>query len=209
MLSPRALESRSAAGLAAEIARLVTDGTLGPGERLPTVRQMAADLGLSTGTVAAAWRALAQAGVVTSRGRSGTFVRSERREWLSPRVRGMSSSERAMPPTPTPSGLGGRGAHGIRLDLSLGTPDPAMLPSIERALSRARPRADTGRYHDLPVLPELHDVLAEDWPVRTVEALTVVDGALDGRWCASATGSRWSHRASRTSSTWSMPPAAS
>lgn len=180
MLSPRALESRSAAGLAAEIARLVTDGTLGPGERLPTVRQMAADLGLSTGTVAAAWRALAQAGVVTSRGRSGTFVRSERREWLSPRVRGMSSSERAMPPTPTPSGLGGRGAHGIRLDLSLGTPDPAMLPSIERALSRARPRADTGRYHDLPVLPELHDVLAEDWPVRTVEALTVVDGALDG-----------------------------
>ncbi|MCJ1707017.1 aminotransferase class I/II-fold pyridoxal phosphate-dependent enzyme [Microbacterium sp. VKM Ac-2923] len=178
MLSPRALASRSAAGLAAEIARLVSDGTLGPGERLPTVRQMAADLGLSTGTVAAAWRALAQAGVVTSRGRSGTFVRSERREWLSPRVRGMASGEGS--PVAAPSGLGGRGAHGIRLDLSLGTPDPAMLPSLERALSRARPRADTGRYHDLPVLPELHDALVEDWPVRTVEALTVVDGALDG-----------------------------
>jgi DNA-binding transcriptional MocR family regulator len=178
MLSPRALGSRSAAGLAAEIARLVTDGTLVPGERLPTVRQMAADLGLSTGTIAAAWRALAHAGVVTSRGRSGTFVRSERREWLSPRVRGMSAGEG--PPVAAPSGLGGRGAHGIRLDLSLGTPDPAMLPSLERALSRARPRADTGRYHDLPVLPELHDALVEDWPVRTVEALTVVDGALDG-----------------------------
>ncbi|MCI9856925.1 aminotransferase class I/II-fold pyridoxal phosphate-dependent enzyme [Microbacterium proteolyticum] len=178
MLSPRALGSRSAAGLAAEIARLVTDGTLVPGERLPTVRQMAADLGLSTGTIAAAWRALAHAGVVTSRGRSGTFVRSERREWLSPRVRGMSTGEG--PPAAAPSGLGGRGAHGIRLDLSLGTPDPAMLPSLERALSRARPRADTGRYHDLPVLPELHDALVDDWPVRTVEALTVVDGALDG-----------------------------
>lgn len=178
MLSPRALASRSAAGLAAEIARLVTDGTLGPGERLPTVRQMAADLGLSTGTIAAAWRALAHAGVVTSHGRSGTFVRAERREWLSPRVRGMSTGEG--PPVAAPTGLGGRGVHGIRLDLSLGTPDPAMLPSLERALSRARPRADTGRYHDLPVLPELHDALVEDWPVRTVEALTVVDGALDG-----------------------------
>lgn len=178
MLSPRSLVSRSAAGLAAEIARLVTEGTLAPGERLPTVRQMAADLGLSTGTVAAAWRALAQAGVVTSRGRSGTFVRAERREWLSPRVRGMSSSETVVPAAP--SGLGGRGGHGIRLDLSLGTPDPAMLPSLEQALSLARPRADTGRYHDLPVLPELRDVLADDWPVRSVEALTVVDGALDG-----------------------------
>lgn len=178
MLSPRALESRSAAGLAAEIARLITDGTLVPGERLPTVRQMAADLGLSTGTVAATWRALAHAGVVTSRGRSGTFVRAERREWLSPRVRGMSTGGGR--PVAAPSGLGGRGGHGIRLDLSLGTPDPAMLPSLERALSRARPRADTGRYHDLPVLPELHGALVEDWPVRTVEALTVVDGALDG-----------------------------
>lgn len=106
MLSPGALEARSAAGLAAEISRLVTDGTLAPGERLPTVRDMAAELGLSTGTIAAAWRALAQAGVVTSRGRSGTFVRAERRDWLSPRVRGMAVDRSATPPPP--SGLGGR-----------------------------------------------------------------------------------------------------
>ncbi|WP_298873169.1 aminotransferase class I/II-fold pyridoxal phosphate-dependent enzyme [uncultured Microbacterium sp.] len=180
MLAPTALSSRSAAGLAAEIARLVTDGTLEPGERLPTVREVAAELGLSTGTVAAAWRALAEAGVVTSRGRAGTFVRAERREWLSPRVRGMAAPETPGATPPTPRGLGGRVGAGIRLDLSLGTPDPAMLPSIERALSLARPRADTGRYHDLPVLPELHEVLAADWPVPTVEALTVVDGAFDG-----------------------------
>ena len=164
MLAPTALSSRSAAGLAAEIARLVTDGTLEPGERLPTVRQVAADLGLSTGTVAAAWRTLAEAGVVTSRGRAGTFVRAARREWLSPRVRGLAAVD-PPPAPPAPRGLGGRVGAGIRLDLSLGTPDPAMLPSIERALSLARPRADTGRYHDLPVLPELHDVLIADWPV--------------------------------------------
>lgn len=177
MISPDVLVERSPAGIAAEIARLVSDGTLAPGARLPTVREVAAALGVSTGTVAAAWRALADAGVVFSRGRAGTFVRAERREWLSPRVQGMSADR--VPGAPR--GLGtGPDVPALRLDLSLGTPDPAMLPSIERALTLARPRADTGRYHDLPVLPDLQDVLREQWPVRGVEALTVVDGALDG-----------------------------
>ena len=177
MIPPGSFVERTSAGLAAEIARLVSDGTLAPGERLPTVRDVAAALGVSTGTVASAWRALADAGVVFSRGRAGTFVRAERREWLSPRVRGMSADR--VPGAPR--GLGtGRDVAALRLDLSLGTPDPAMLPSIERALALARPRADTGRYHDLPVLPDLHDVLRDQWPVRGVEALTVVDGALDG-----------------------------
>ena len=178
MLSAHALVERTPAGLAAEIARLVSDGTLAPGERLPTVREVAAALGVSTGTVAAAWRALADAGVVFSRGRAGTFVRAERREWLSPRVQGMSAD--GSREAPRGLGLGHEGTRALRLDLSLGTPDPAMLPSIERALTLARPRADTGRYHDLPVLPDLSDVLREQWPVRGVEELTVVDGALDG-----------------------------
>lgn len=177
MIPADSFVERTPAGLAAEIARLVSDGTVAPGERLPTVRDVAAALGVSTGTVAAAWRALADAGVVFSRGRAGTFVRAERREWLSPRVQGMSADR--VPGAPR--GLGtGQDMPALRLDLSLGTPDPAMLPSIERALTRARPRADTGRYHDLPVLPDLYDVLREQWPVRGVEALTVVDGALDG-----------------------------
>ncbi len=177
MIPPDSFVERTSAGLAAEIARLVSDGTLAPGERLPTVRDVAAALGVSTGTVASAWRALADAGVVFSRGRAGTFVRAERREWLSPRVQGMSADR--VPGAPR--GLGaGREVAALRLDLSLGTPDPAMLPSIERALALARPRADTGRYHDLPVLPDLYEVLREQWPVRGVEELTVVDGALDG-----------------------------
>jgi DNA-binding transcriptional MocR family regulator len=177
MIPADSFAERTSAGLAAEIARLVSDGTLAPGERLPTVRDVAAALGVSTGTVASAWRALADAGVVFSRGRAGTFVRAERREWLSPRVQGMAADR--VPGAPR--GLGtGRDVAALRLDLSLGTPDPAMLPSIQRALTLARPRADTGRYHDLPVLPDLYDALRDQWPVRGVEALTVVDGALDG-----------------------------
>jgi len=163
MLRPSSLTERSPSGIASEIARLVGDGVLAPGERLPTVREMAAALGVSAGTVGAAWRGLADAGVIVSRGRAGTFVRAAHREWLSPRVQNLAGQPAA-----------------IRLDLSLGTPDPEMLPSLQAAFSRVSPRADTGRYHDLPVLPELHARLAETWPAPGVEALTVVDGALDG-----------------------------
>jgi DNA-binding transcriptional regulator YhcF (GntR family) len=64
MIPPDAFVERTSAGLAAEIARLVSDGTLAPGERLPTVRDVAAALGVSTGTVASGWRAPPHAGGV-------------------------------------------------------------------------------------------------------------------------------------------------
>lgn len=50
-------------------------GRLRPGTRLPTVRALAAHLGLAANTVAAAYRALEQSGIIEGRGRSGTFVR--------------------------------------------------------------------------------------------------------------------------------------
>ena len=53
----------------------IADGRLLPGERLPTVRALAAHLGLATNTVAGAYRSLEEAGVVEGRGRAGTFVR--------------------------------------------------------------------------------------------------------------------------------------
>jgi hypothetical protein len=46
------------------------------GQRLPPVRQVAADLGLAGGTVARAYRELAQAGLVEGGGRHGTLIRS-------------------------------------------------------------------------------------------------------------------------------------
>ena len=50
------------------------DGTRPAGSRLPTVRQLAADLGLAPGTVARAYKELEASGAIETRGRAGTFV---------------------------------------------------------------------------------------------------------------------------------------
>jgi DNA-binding transcriptional regulator YhcF (GntR family) len=58
----------------------VASGELPPGERLPTVRRLAEDLGVATNTVARAYRELEQAGVIETRGRAGSFVTGNRVE---------------------------------------------------------------------------------------------------------------------------------
>jgi len=58
----------------AQLADLIRAGQLPGDERLPPVRQLAADLGLAAGTVARAYRELEQAGLLTSRRGGGTRV---------------------------------------------------------------------------------------------------------------------------------------
>ena len=52
----------------------VRDGRLAAGTRLPTVRDLAGQLGLAVNTVARAYRELESPGVLETRGRFGTFV---------------------------------------------------------------------------------------------------------------------------------------
>jgi GntR family transcriptional regulator len=59
------------------IASLAASGELAAGAKLPTVRHLAAELGLAVNTVARAYRELEADGVVVTDGRRGTFVRSE------------------------------------------------------------------------------------------------------------------------------------
>jgi len=49
-------------------------GELGPGDALPTVRQLAGDLGVAPNTVARAYAELQEEGWLTSEGRRGTRV---------------------------------------------------------------------------------------------------------------------------------------
>ena len=57
-----------------QLADLITAGRLGPGDRLPPLRQLAGDLGVAVGTVARTYRELEQEGMLTSRRGGGTKV---------------------------------------------------------------------------------------------------------------------------------------
>lgn len=63
--------------LRGRLERLILSGSLGPGDRVPTVRAMARSLHLAPGTVAKAYRGLESAGLLIGRGRLGTFVTDE------------------------------------------------------------------------------------------------------------------------------------
>lgn len=57
-----------------QIREQVAAGDLVPGTKLPTVRRLAADLGLAANTVARAYRELETLGVIETRGRAGSVV---------------------------------------------------------------------------------------------------------------------------------------
>lgn len=60
-----------------QIEALVDAGQLQPGDRVPTVRRLAGDLGIAPGTVARAYRELEQRGLLEGRGRAGTFIAAD------------------------------------------------------------------------------------------------------------------------------------
>lgn len=130
---------------------------LPPGAVLPPVRKLAAECGLATATVAAAYRTLRQRGIVDTAGRHGTRVRQ--RSTLVPKA-----------VRPLPEGI---------VDLSQGEPDPRLLPDIATALTRVR--TAPGGYRDAGASPQLVDLAANRLAADGVAGdITVTGGALDG-----------------------------
>lgn len=156
-----AIDTRNAQGIAAAIGRLITSGELPVGTRLPTVRALAAELDVSPTTVSEAWKSLAAVGAIDPRGRLGTFVRQVPTPGAAQRYRRVTE-----------------GPGHFSLDLSTGTPDPALLPKLGPMVARVSRQNLTSTYLDAPVLPELESTLLEGWPFPA-ESLTVVDGAMD------------------------------
>lgn len=62
-----------------QLTQLIEAGTIGDGQRLPPLRQLAGDLGLAVGTVARTYRELEAAGLVRSRRGAGTRAVTPRR----------------------------------------------------------------------------------------------------------------------------------
>ncbi|HEX5541373.1 MAG TPA: aminotransferase class I/II-fold pyridoxal phosphate-dependent enzyme, partial [Micromonospora sp.] len=155
---------RTAAEISASIETGIRDAALPAGATLPAVRALAGQLAVSPATVAKAYQALRQRGLIETAGRHGTRVRAR------PPVAAWRSAFR-LPPPP--------GA----LDLSVGEPDPRLLPPIGPHLAAVAAQLDSPvGYPDTAVLPELaalarHRLVADNIPADT---LTVTGGALDG-----------------------------
>jgi DNA-binding transcriptional MocR family regulator len=151
---------RTSTGVAEAIGGLVRRGALAPGDRLPTVRTLARFLDVSSSTVAEAWRILGRHGLIDTARRNGTTVRAGRAE--------MSGRFWKVPAS----------AGTAILDLSTGTPDTALLPSLDAMLRTLPTDITISSYMDRPVLADLEDLLLARWAFDA-EALTIVDGALD------------------------------
>lgn len=78
------------------IRRDILDGTLLPETRLPSKRALADNLGVSVITVEGAYRQLKAEGYITSRERSGCYVRE-----IAPRIRAKAPARPHAEPTPT------------------------------------------------------------------------------------------------------------
>lgn len=134
-------------------------GSLNPGEPLPAVRQLAAQLKVSPTTVAAALADLRSRGLVVTRARSRSYV-----SWRPP-VEG--------------AWLGSAIPAGAR-DLASGNPDPALLPDLAPFLHRMEPPGQL--YGGEPADPELLQLAAAEFTAGGIgtEDIAVVSGALDG-----------------------------
>lgn len=128
----------SAAAIFESVRGLVQAGQLRAGQELPTVRDLAASLGVNRNTVSSAYKRLVSAGVATTQGRLGTTIRDPMR---------LGEAEGTVP--------------GCRLtDLAGGNPNPEWLPDIVQVLGQ-RPQPPA-LYGAPAVHPEL-EALASAW----------------------------------------------
>lgn len=154
------IDGRRPGAIATAIARRIRELGSPPGTPLPTVRSLAAELGVSASTISDAWRILRSRGLIETDRRRGTTIRAQRdtdagRAWHVPVAPGA-----------------------LNLDLSTGTPDPRLLPDLRSALGRATEDHQVTSYLDQPVLPALETELLRRWPFEA-ERITLLDGAQD------------------------------
>jgi len=150
------VRGETAREISASVEAGVRTGQLTPGDRLPPVRDLASQLGVSPTTVAAAYADLRRRGITAGAGRAGTRIRA------APPV-----SVRGYLPAPA----------GAR-DLISGGPDPDLLPDLP-----ARPASRPARmYAQAPVSPRLRPLAAGQLTADGIDAthLMVTGGALDG-----------------------------
>ncbi|CAH0192114.1 aminotransferase class I/II-fold pyridoxal phosphate-dependent enzyme [Microbacterium sp. Bi128] len=150
------ITGRSASEISADLRERIERGHLQSGDALPSVRALAAELGVNRNTVVAAYRMLAQAGLVVARGRGGTRVAGQ-----------------------APVAQEGYAAGTVLRDVGTGNPDPALIPDPAAALARSGRPVLYGE----PVVDPGLEAWAREWMAEGLPAptprITVTSGASD------------------------------
>lgn len=147
----------TAADIAASVRGLRERGALRPGSPLPPVRELAATLGVNRNTAVAAYRQLAQAGLVISRGRAGTVIA------------GVEATAQE-----------GYAADTVLRDVGTGNPDARLIPDPSPALATVAGRPVL---YGEPVIDSALETWARNWVATDLgEAdfrITITSGAVD------------------------------
>lgn len=151
MRNPRAL-SRT-------IMEMVADGELSAGTRMPTVREVAEALSMSSTGVAAAWRELVDWRVLETKRRGGTTV-------LGP----------ALAPRATRFDVMMKASEGIALNLGHLTPDRSILPSLDRALLAVARSPELNDQSPSPISTALRRAVEPLWPFSPAHLMATHGG---------------------------------
>ena len=153
-LDPTA-KRRTSAMLFEQIRESITSGRLHPGDRLPTSRELATELGVARSTVTAVYARLVGEGVLEARTGDGTFVALDS-------TRSMRAGVNALVPrrsAPLDSILSP--APGLAIDLRVGRPDPLLFPLVDwRCAVTDTLRVPPSGYSDPAGLASLRHALA-------------------------------------------------
>ncbi len=147
----------TATDIATSVRELRERGALRPGSTLPPVRELAARLGVNRNTAVAAYRQLAQAGLVVTRGRAGTML--------------VDHDAVAQE---------GYAADNVLRDVGTGNPDPRLIPDPTSVLASV-----TGRpvLYGEPVIDSSLEAWAREWISADLSVagfrITVTSGAVD------------------------------
>ncbi|WP_426624266.1 aminotransferase class I/II-fold pyridoxal phosphate-dependent enzyme [Leifsonia sp. McL0607] len=156
-MDEQVITGTTAAEIAASVRALHERGALRRGDALPPVRELASLLQVNRNTAVAAYRLLAQAGVVVARGRAGTVIAG---------VEAVAQE--------------GFAADSVLRDIGTGNPDPARIPDLSAALAHAVGRPVL--YGEPVIDPALHaralSWVREDLPEHDLR-ITVTNGAVD------------------------------
>jgi DNA-binding transcriptional MocR family regulator len=148
---------QTAADIAASIERSLYAGEKTPGDALPTVRDLATDLGVSPATVSAAYKLLRTRGLTAGGGRRGTRVAPA---LVAPPVQ----------PPAVPSGT---------VDLATGNPDPVLLAPLGPAMLHME--HELHLYGGRPDYPGLAAFASSEFEADAVsgQSVAVLSGGMD------------------------------